>query len=105
MLVQIEIKVVPSSGKRLCKIDKNGIIKCFVKSPPEKGKANKEVLKVLSDVFNIPTFCFSIASGETSRKKRIKIDHDISIESLMEMLEDDRSSDKEKQCYIFPGQE
>ena len=39
MSLVIEIKVFPSSGRQKFVIDKSGKLKCYLKNPPEKGKA------------------------------------------------------------------
>ncbi|MFH1253923.1 MAG: DUF167 domain-containing protein [bacterium] len=74
MAVVIELKVVPSSKLQGFERDKSGIIKCRLKSKPEGGKANEELVKLLSKTLGISTDCFKILRGATSRNKMIKID-------------------------------
>ncbi len=69
----IEIKVIPSSGKQGCILDKSGMVKCFLKSAPENGAANKELIKQLSKLLKIPQVDIEIVGGLISRKKRLKI--------------------------------
>ncbi len=86
MAVSLTIKVVPQSGKLKLITDKNGTIKCYLKSPPEDGKANKELITFLAKGLKLPTEKISIIQGATSRTKTIKIitDHDkISIYKLL----------------------
>jgi uncharacterized protein (TIGR00251 family) len=45
-----------------------------VTAPPEDGKANAAILKRLSSEMGIPKKALTIASGETSRTKRIEVD-------------------------------
>jgi len=73
MAFTIEIKVVPLSGRQELQVDGNGMIKCFLKSAPEKGKANKELIKLLAQKFDIVQRDLEIVSGLTDRKKRIRI--------------------------------
>jgi len=80
------IKVVPLSGRSRCVLDKNGQLKCFLKSAPEKGKANRELIKLISGVLSIAQNRVSIISGLTFRSKRIKIESDITWEQLLEKL-------------------
>lgn len=82
----IDIKVVPSSGKSECKLDKNGMLKCYLKSPPENGKANKELVKMLAKAIGAPQDEVFIVSGEASRNKRIKIEQNITFDQLLEKL-------------------
>ena len=108
MSVKINVKAVPSSGRRECIVDKVGVIKCFVKSPPEKGKANKELLKLLANYLKIPVYCLEIVSGNTSRKKRIKIEHKISqsqVDEVFNQLRINKEDENENQCHIFHGKE
>ena len=44
-----------------------------IKSEPKHGKANKEMIKKISDFFGVPENSIRIISGLTSRKKIIEI--------------------------------
>lgn len=80
-MTYIRIKVTPKSTKtELIEIAKENIdgkevetYKIRLKSAPEKGKANEELIKFLSKHFNLPKENFSIISGKTDRIKLIKI--------------------------------
>lgn len=80
------IKVIPSSGRNAWALDKNGILKCYLKSVPEKGKANKELIKILADALSVAQRRISLVGGLTSRTKRVKIDLAINWEQLCEKL-------------------
>lgn len=80
------IKVVPSSGKSLCKLDKSGKIKCYLKKPPERGLANKELVKMLAKALNVTQNKIEIIAGMTKREKKVKIDLDISYNQLLSLL-------------------
>lgn len=74
----LRIKVIPRSQKNeIADIfkDEEGeeTIKIRIKAPPEKGKANAELIKFLSKTFNIKRDTISIISGKTDRLKLIKI--------------------------------
>lgn len=75
--VIIEVKVVPAAGKHGWVIDKGGHIKCYLKSPAERGLANHELLKIIAQALKIPQMKVRLIRGETSRKKLIEIDKDI----------------------------
>ncbi len=47
--------------------------KVFLKSKPEKGKANKELIEILSRFFGVYKERIEIISGKTGRKKRIRV--------------------------------
>ena len=68
----VKTKIVPGAKKFKIELknDENGsYMKIWVKSQPEKGKANKEILKIFGDV--------KIVSGMASREKYIKMKHTI----------------------------
>ena len=48
-------------------------IKIRVSAPPEKGKANKELIKFVAEILSIPKSCIDITSGKTSNYKVIQI--------------------------------
>lgn len=90
MSLTIDIKVVPNSGKQKFVLDKSGILKCFIKSAPEKGLANNELIKFLSKSLGLTQNDVEIVSGHTDRKKRIRINKDLSFEQLLSLLEIDK---------------
>ncbi len=73
MALIFDIKVVPLSGRFSVIRDKSGELKCFLKSAPEKGDANRELIKELSKLLKITQSELEIVAGLTSRKKKIKI--------------------------------
>lgn len=77
MPLHIEIKVVPSSGKHQWAFDRTGKIKCFLKSPPENGKANAELIKSIARGLKIQESRVTLVTGASCRTKVIKIDADI----------------------------
>ena len=83
MALIIEVKVVPQSGKHALCLDKSGILKCFVKAAPEDGKANKEVIEVVSNAAGVAKKFVEIVSGLTSRKKKLAIDVDLTHEQFL----------------------
>ncbi len=64
----------------------DGILKVSVTQAPEKGKANKAIITVLSEFLSLRKSQFDIISGETSRRKRF-LARDISPEELSRRFE------------------
>lgn len=95
MPIQFDLKVVPSAGRVGLQVDKSGTLKCYLKSPPEKGKANQELIKLLAKLLHIGQENISIVSGLTSRNKRMSIRLDISYEQLLQKF------DLDKQTSLF----
>lgn len=81
-----EIKVVPQSGKNEWVLDKSGKLKCYLKSPPERGLANKELVKILAQKLGVVQSAVELISGHTSRNKRVKIEGVASLEHLIALL-------------------
>ena len=65
----LRIKVIPSSGRTELK-EENGRLKLYLKSPPEKNKANLELIKFFKKEFAL---LVEIKSGATSREKVLRI--------------------------------
>jgi uncharacterized protein (TIGR00251 family) len=66
---KMKIKVKPSSNKNKIVKMGNGVFKIWLKSAPEKGKANKELEKYLKKITGTPV---KITSGLTSENKTIE---------------------------------
>jgi uncharacterized protein (TIGR00251 family) len=48
-------------------------IEAKIRAPPDKGKANDELINALSDLFGVPAKDIEITSGATSSRKSILI--------------------------------
>ncbi len=81
-----DVKVVPRSGRNKWMLDKSGTIKCYLKSPPERGLANKELIKLVAKALSLTQQDISIVFGAASRKKRISVNCDLSFERLLVAL-------------------
>ena len=71
MAITLEIKAVPKAGRQQLKVEKNGIIKCYLKNAAEHGKANKELIKYLSSLLKISQAEVAIIKGELTKNKVI----------------------------------
>lgn len=74
---KIKVKIKPKSKETLVTKSKdtfnNIVYEVCVKSLPKNGEANKEMLEVLGDYFDIPKSHIKIKSGHTSRNKIVLI--------------------------------
>lgn len=59
--------------KRIIEEQPDGSLKIWTNVSPEKGKANKDVVDMLSEYLHIPKSRISLIKGETSSKKIFKI--------------------------------
>ncbi len=71
--VVVSVKVQPNASKDRVVGEHADKIKIAVTVAPEKGKANKAVIKVLSRWLGVKSSDIHIVSGETSRDKKVFI--------------------------------
>ncbi len=71
--MRLIVKVIPNSSKRSYSFVNKNEMKVKIFSSPEKGKANKELIEYLSEIFSVPKTKIKIVKGEKSRKKEIEI--------------------------------
>lgn len=69
----ISIKVKTRSPKSLVEKTQGGDYLVFVKEITEKGKANKEIIKLLAKYFNVVQSRIVIKSGVGGTKKIIEV--------------------------------
>lgn len=71
--MKIFIKAKPGAGEnKIEKISETNFI-VSVKEPPVKGKANRAIINLLAEYFNVPPLRVKIIAGSTSRQKIIEI--------------------------------
>lgn len=51
----------------------NGVLKFAIIAPPEDGRANKELIKLLASIFQVKSRQIKIEGGLSSKQKKIKI--------------------------------
>jgi uncharacterized protein (TIGR00251 family) len=83
--VIIDIKVHPGSSRKGLLYREGESLSVYVHSAPEKGKANKEAIKLLSKELGVPSSQLEMVKGERSRHKTILI-KDISRKEIMKRL-------------------
>jgi hypothetical protein len=70
----IKVKVVTKQPKtEFFAVMDDGTLKIRLKAVPEKGLANKELIRFLSDELGIPKSRFDILSGATDTVKLVRI--------------------------------
>ena len=72
--IEFEVIAKPKSRKEGIAGVHDGALRIAITAAPEKGRANDAIVKVLSELLNVPTKAITIVSGQTSRRKRIRID-------------------------------
>ncbi len=71
--MQLNIKVIPKAKlNKIIKINDSSY-QIYTTAPPDKGKANQAIIKLLSKKLNIPKSKISLIKGEKNRHKIIEI--------------------------------
>jgi uncharacterized protein len=70
---KLKLKVVPGASQSSIAGWLGDALKIRVVAAPEKGKANKEVLGLLSEVLSVPMVKLSILRGLSSPHKNVEV--------------------------------
>jgi hypothetical protein len=71
---RLSVKVTPNAGRNEITGCKEGVWLIKIGAPPDKGKANKELINFLSEKLDIRKSSILIGKGETSRNKVLVIE-------------------------------
>jgi uncharacterized protein len=71
--ITFAVKVHPRARKNAITGVIGEALKLSLTAPPVEGKANQAVIEFFADLFAIPRSSVTIASGETSRSKVVRI--------------------------------
>ena len=71
--VRVSVKVQPRSSRQEVVENADGSLKVYIKASPVEGKANRELIQVLSDYYKVKKSDIVVKSGLISRKKIIEI--------------------------------
>ncbi|HEX4606526.1 MAG TPA: DUF167 domain-containing protein [Candidatus Angelobacter sp.] len=71
--VAFAVKVHPRARKNAITGMVGDAVKLSLTAPPVEGKANHAVIAFFADLFAIPRSSVTIASGETSRTKVVRV--------------------------------
>jgi uncharacterized protein (TIGR00251 family) len=67
------VKVQPRARRNAITGIVGDMLKLALAAPPVDGRANQAVIEFLAELFEIPRHSVTIASGETSRNKMVRI--------------------------------
>jgi len=70
----ISIRVIPNAGKNEI-IKENSHLRIHLNAPPENGKANKLLIRMLADFFKTKKNDIRIIKGSKSREKIVEINN------------------------------
>nr|WP_289624728.1 DUF167 domain-containing protein [Sinorhizobium sp. 7-81] len=79
--VRLTVRLTPNGGRDAidgfeCAADGEEYLRVRVRAVPEKGKANQALIALLAKQFGIAKTRISFVSGDTQRKKILRIDAD-----------------------------
>lgn len=74
MIFRLKIKVIPKASRSEVVGWEGEELKVRLKAVPEKGKANQELIKALSEILGVPKSRLTLVSGETSRHKVVEVE-------------------------------
>lgn len=79
--LRLSVRLTPNGGRDAIDgidtdADGNAFVKARVSAVPEDGKANKALIALLSKTLRVPKSAINLLSGETARKKILRIDGD-----------------------------
>lgn len=84
--ISFAVKVHPRARKNAITGTTGDALKLALTAPPVDGKANQAVIEFFADLFAISRSSVTIASGETSRNKVIRV-NGISAEQVRQKLQ------------------
>jgi len=67
------VKVHPRARKNAITGELSDALKVALTAPPVEGRANRACIEFLANLLKVPRSSVTIASGETSRKKIIRV--------------------------------
>ncbi len=70
----ISVSVVPRSSKNEVIPLEDGSYKIKITAPPVDGEANKKLIELISEYFDVAKSCVTMRKGETGKNKILEID-------------------------------
>lgn len=72
--MEIKVKVIPRAAKsELVGQLEDGTWKVKLKAVPEDGKANRELIRFLAELHDVPQSAVTILAGQTSQRKLVQV--------------------------------
>jgi hypothetical protein len=67
------VSIVPRASKSEVVGEHDGALKIRIAAPPVGGAANAELIRILSKEFDVSKSAVEIMTGQTSKRKQVKI--------------------------------
>ncbi len=82
------IKAQPNSSKNKIAGILGDALKINIKAPAVEGEANKELVKFLSKTFKVPKSEILFVSGQTSKRKMVKLPCNERVEEFLKEMDE-----------------
>lgn len=73
MSVRIAVRVTPRSGRESIEAGAGGVVSVHVTAPPDDGKANAAVCRVVAGALGLPKSAVAVVRGHTARTKTLEV--------------------------------
>lgn len=70
---RITVRVTPRSGACSIEAGAGGVLLVRVTAPPDDGKANAAVCKLMADTLGVPKSAVTVVRGHTARTKQLEV--------------------------------
>ena len=70
---EYRVRVIPAAPRNAVRPESGGGFRVYLVAAPEKGRANKALVKILADHLKVRKSCLEIVSGERSRNKTVRV--------------------------------
>ena len=86
---RVTVQVQPNASRNQIVRYADGVLHVKIAAPPVRGKANRELIRFLSDVLGVSKSRVSIEKGHTSRRKVVVVEgiSDGEVKRVVEGLE------------------
>jgi uncharacterized protein len=71
---KVPVKVIPNASRNEILGLQNGVWRIKIAAPPDKGKANKELIDYLSDMLAVKKIDLTVLRGHASRDKVVAVE-------------------------------
>jgi uncharacterized protein (TIGR00251 family) len=71
--VLLKLQVVPGASRRRVLGAAGGRLRVALVAPPERGRANRELLELLAVQLDVPMRSLTLVRGSTSRLKQVRV--------------------------------
>ncbi len=73
-MVKLEVEVTPRARRAGVVGRRGDVLKVRVAAPPEGGRANEELIKIVADFLGVPRASVTVAKGAAARRKLLDIE-------------------------------